>query len=215
VLVLSFASLVLIGTGPEALGVRLAASGMLMATLLVALWTSRSTEGRFIEAVVAIVLASVAIAVGLLVGGKTAKGVSHIVAAMLALLVVVVIAAGVVRSVRERRAVTLQAVFGAVTIYLMFGMFFAFLGAGFGDTGHTAFFTNGTSGSLQDHVYFSFVTITTVGYGDFAPFSDAARTTSIVEALVGQLYLVTVVAIVAGNLGRGPGSRLSGANRTD
>ena len=52
------------------------------------------------------------------------------------------------------------------------------------------------------YLYFSFVTLTTVGYGDYSAGSDVGRMMAVVEALVGQLYLVTVVAIVIGNIGR-------------
>jgi voltage-gated potassium channel Kch len=51
-------------------------------------------------------------------------------------------------------------------------------------------------------VYFSFVTLTTVGYGDLTAAFDAGRIASIFEALFGQLYLVSVVALLVANLGR-------------
>ena len=43
-------------------------------------------------------------------------------------------------------------------------------------------------------VYFSFVTITTLGYGDIIPISPIARMLSVMEALIGQLYLIVMVA---------------------
>ena len=46
------------------------------------------------------------------------------------------------------------------------------------------------------------MTLTTVGYGDISAGSDVGRMMAVVEALVGQLYLVTVVAVVIGNIGR-------------
>ena len=57
--------------------------------------------------------------------------------------------------------------------------------------------------TLADHVYFSFVTQTTVGYGDFTPDEAVARAVAIAQALTGQLYLVTVVSLLIGGfLGR-------------
>ena len=52
-----------------------------------------------------------------------------------------------------------------------------------------------------DYLYFSFVTITTVGYGDLTAAADLGRMTAVFEAILGQLYLITVVAIVVQNLG--------------
>jgi hypothetical protein len=52
-----------------------------------------------------------------------------------------------------------------------------------------------------EEVYFSFITLTTVGYGDIAPVAAAARMTSALEALFGQLYLVTIVAVIVSNVG--------------
>ena len=53
-----------------------------------------------------------------------------------------------------------------------------------------------------DFLYFSFVTMTTVGYGDLTAAGDLGRMLAVTEALIGQLYLVTVVALVIGNIGQ-------------
>ena len=55
---------------------------------------------------------------------------------------------------------------------------------------------------LSAEVYFAFITLATVGYGDLVPANDLVRGLAITQALVGQLYLVSVVALVIGNLGR-------------
>jgi len=44
--------------------------------------------------------------------------------------------------------------------------------------------------------------LTTVGYGDLSAATDLGRSVAITEALIGQIYLVTVVAVIAGNLSR-------------
>ena len=56
--------------------------------------------------------------------------------------------------------------------------------------------------SSVDYLYFSFVTITTTGYGDFTAASGVGRMTAVLEAIFGQLYLITVVALVVQNLGQ-------------
>ena len=53
-------------------------------------------------------------------------------------------------------------------------------------------------------VYFSFTTLTTLGYGDVAPRSDVARMLAILEALIGQIYLVVIVARLVGSYMRRP-----------
>ena len=54
-------------------------------------------------------------------------------------------------------------------------------------------------------------TLTTLGYGDFAPATDFVRALASVEALGGQLYLVTVIAVLVGNLGRTRRSGFAGS----
>ncbi len=55
-------------------------------------------------------------------------------------------------------------------------------------------YMEGRQHDLRNLVYFSFVTLTTLGYGDISPVSASARTLVTVEALVGQLYLVILIA---------------------
>ena len=53
-----------------------------------------------------------------------------------------------------------------------------------------------------DYLYFSLVTITTTGYGDLTSATGVGRMTAVCEAIFGQLYLITVVALVVQNLGQ-------------
>ena len=57
---------------------------------------------------------------------------------------------------------------------------------------------------MSERVYFSYVTLATLGYGDYTPAGDLGHTMAVVEALTGQLYLVTVVALLVSRL-RGAG----------
>jgi voltage-gated potassium channel Kch len=58
-------------------------------------------------------------------------------------------------------------------------------------TGDT--FLNGV-GVSGDYLYFSFVTLTTVGYGDITPATDLAKRLAVIEMFVGQVFLITLVA---------------------
>ncbi len=110
----------------------------------------------------------------------------------------VVIASSLVR----RRVVDVHTVMGALCIYVLLGMLWAF---GFGAIGaftSEPFFAQQATATVADYLYFSFVTLTTVGYGDLTASEGLARAIAVVEALTGQLYLVTVVALVVSRMGR-------------
>ena len=108
---------------------------------------------------------------------------------------------GIVRSLRSRNQVTVEAVFGVLCLYILLGMFFAFLYGAIGRvTGR--FFAQQDSTTVAHCLYFSFTTLTTVGYGDLTAASNLGHTLSVTEALSGQIYLVTVVSVIVGNLGR-------------
>ena len=64
------------------------------------------------------------------------------------------------------------------------------------------FFGSNGDGTMAQDLFFSFTTLTTTGYGDITAATRIGRTTAMVEAMVGQLYLVTVLAILVSNLGR-------------
>jgi uncharacterized membrane protein len=68
--------------------------------------------------------------------------------------------------------------------------------------GQGPFFANVDAPDGTDYLYFSFVTLTTVGYGDLVARGSLGRMLAVSEALLGQLYLVTVVALLVGNVGR-------------
>ncbi|HZE05853.1 MAG TPA: potassium channel family protein, partial [Solirubrobacteraceae bacterium] len=108
---------------------------------------------------------------------------------------------GILRTLRARSQVTVEAVLGVLCLYLLLGMVFAFLYGVIGRVDGTFFAQNVTT-TMARCLYFSFITLTTVGYGDLTAASNLGHTLSATEALIGQIYLVTVVSIIVGNLGR-------------
>jgi Ion channel len=108
---------------------------------------------------------------------------------------------GVVRSLRARNVVTIEAVFGVLCMYMLLGMAFGFV---YGAIGHISgrFFANGIAASTAHCLYFSFTTLTTVGYGDLTAETNLGHTLSVSEALLGQIYMVTIVSLIVSNLGR-------------
>ena len=100
------------------------------------------------------------------------------------------------------RGVVLQAVFGALAVYLLLGLFFGFLYGAMATGVDGDFFAQGTDGTQTGRVYFSFTALTTTGFGDLTARTAPGRTFAVLEMLIGQLYLVTVIAMLVGNLGR-------------
>jgi hypothetical protein len=167
------------------------------ATLIAALWTSGL--GRDKRAIVALVVIGVTVAIlQLLVGGGTLIGIVGIVNVTLVGATVVVIAFGVI----DQREVNRQSVTGAICIYVLLGILFMFLYSAVAVLGSGTFFAQGTDGSPSLQLYFSYVTLATLGYGDYTPATNLGHTLAVTEALLGQLYLVTVVALLVGNLSR-------------
>ncbi len=107
----------------------------------------------------------------------------------------------VVRRLGHHRRVTRETIFGAIAGYLLIAIGFTYLYMFVGGVQDAPFFNTGTPDSevpSTSYMYFSLVTITTVGYGDLTPATGLARYLSTTEALVGQVYLVTIVAMVVG-----------------
>jgi hypothetical protein len=170
-------------------------------TLLLALVASdvRPLVVRTSAVVVGVaVLAAAGLEIGLGLGITAAR----VVAVLLGGLAPLAIFRGVVRGVREDGGVTTHTMFGVLCIYLLLGILFAYAYALIGDLQASPFFAEQSQADINDFLYFSFVTVTTTGYGDLTAASDLGRSVAIAEALLGQIYLVTVVAVIVGNLGR-------------
>ncbi len=108
---------------------------------------------------------------------------------------------GTIRTLRLRNQVTIEAVFGVLCLYVLLGILFASLFAVIGIANDGALFAGHQPATIANCLYFSFTTLTTVGYGDLTAASNLGHTLAISEALVGQIYLVTVVSLIVGNLG--------------
>lgn len=97
------------------------------------------------------------------------------------------------------KKVTSSVIIGAFAGYFMIGVItffiFAFLNNTYPDTLNI---DSDSEGGIQDTFYFSFITLTTIGYGDFAPTSSLGQRIAILEGLIGQFYLAIVMAILVG-----------------
>jgi hypothetical protein len=124
------------------------------------------------------------------VGGDAGRGAASVWKGVLLLLIVVYI----VRQVLLARNVTLQNIYGAISAYLIIGLMFSAFYAAMYYLGGRTFFTAHQPGTPSNFQYFSFTTLTTLGYGDFTAASNGGRAVAMIEAMTGQIFLATLVA---------------------
>lgn len=109
-------------------------------------------------------------------------------------LVLLAAAVMIVRRVLAFGTVTLQSIYGAISAYLVLGFMFAAVFAALYHFHDSHFFAGGETANTQTFQYFSYTTLTTLGYGDFTAGYNAGRAIAVLEALTGQIFLATLVA---------------------
>ena len=167
------------------------------AALVVAVATARERkEIRYRNAL--IVGVATIVLIGLVATGTAPRGFTDAANAIITAAIPVVIVRGVLRLLRER-GVTGQAVAGALAMYIAVGLVFASIIGFITHVSSTPYFTQHTSGTVGDRVYFSFTVLTTTGFGDFSAGTPAGHAIAVIEMLTGQLYLVTVIGVLIGN----------------
>lgn len=149
-----------------------------------------------------IVLVLIVFSYGEALSDEVSEQVARLANALLVIFAPPAILVGVVRKLRDTQAVTVEAVIGVLCVYVLLGMFFSFLYGVVDRFGHTPFFAGGQDATVARCLYYSFTTLSTVGYGDLTAATNLGHTLSVSEALFGQVYLVTVVSLIVGNLGR-------------
>jgi hypothetical protein len=107
--------------------------------------------------------------------------------------------ANIRRVFRDDQPVTAERVTGAVAVYLLCGLTFAYIYGLLDQLFPGAFNLNlqpghDDPGHMECFTYFSFITLTTLGYGDIIPVHPAARMCAVIQALFGQLYPATLLA---------------------
>jgi hypothetical protein len=121
-----------------------------------------------------------------------AESITAIVAVILPAATIVVLGR---RIVEDLPSVSARTILGLLSVYLLIGMTFAALFGTIAVISDEPFFAQTKTAEPVDFTYFSFVTLSTVGYGDFTAANPMPRMLSAIEGLMGQLYLVTVVAV--------------------
>jgi hypothetical protein len=134
--------------------------------------------------------------------GPAGTGVANIWTGLILLFAVGVI----VGRVLSFGTVSIQSIYGVLSAYLIIGLMFAAFYAAFDHLGGGNFFAHGQPDMTQTYQYFSFTTLTTLGYGDFTAAGNGGRAIAVLEALTGQIFLATLVARLVAAY-RSPGER--------
>ncbi len=159
-------------------------------TVLLAFRTSEVPHRLLLAVRVAValtVVAAIAVALG---GGDRASGTVVILASLLVLACPIAIGWRILHHTR----VTTQTVLGALCIYVLIGLVFANADYGVQLVSGSSFFAQSGHHGPADFAYFSYITMATVGYGDLTPATGLPRTNAVLEALMGQIFLVVLVA---------------------
>ena len=171
------------------------------AILLLALRAARLSP-RLIQIALALGLAALVVSIVRATAGGIGDGAARSMNAALIALGPPAIVVGLVRDLRATGMVRVQALFGVLSLYMLIGMAFGFVYGAIDLFGGDPFFAAGQSATVSNCLYFSFITLSTVGYGDFVARTDLGHTLAVFEALIGQIYLVTVVSLIVTNLRR-------------
>jgi Ion channel len=198
------ATVLFIVAAPDAGWSRLVETLLQGATLVAACLTARVGRRVFVLCLAVIAIAVFGSLASLLAAGGHDNDLK-----LLNLFVVAVAPLVLVRGMGtslRRRGVDRHTVAGVLSLYLLVGMLCALIYAAVGDLGSGPLFQGGRgNGTAADRLYFSFITQTTVGYGDYSPAAGVAKAVAVFQALLGQFYLVTIVGIVVGRLGQDRG----------
>lgn len=175
------------------------------AMLLLALYASRSSPRLMRAAVIGVGVTFVVVLFEAIFDTDLFAGSTYAIYGVLLLISPIVIIDRILRHAEVR----LVTILGAVCAYLLIGMVFGFLYATIDRIDSRPFFEGRVIVDQFDFFYFSYACLTTVGFGDFAAHNDLARGLSVLEAALGQIFLVTLIARLVGIFGqkREPESR--------
>jgi Ion channel len=200
VFVLVVLSFVVQEAAPDTDLTRVAVIWLQAATLVGAVRIARARR-RFVRLAAAVAaLAAIAAPVLWVVQGSVGDGVTAIATGLLVAVAPPVIASGLAHDLFGSGEVTLETLSGVLSIYLLAGMFFSFLFAAVQTLGDDPFFAEVADPERADYLYFSYTTLTSTGFGDLTAATNLGRTLTSIEALVGTIYLVTIVALIVANL---------------
>jgi voltage-gated potassium channel len=147
-----------------------------------------------------LVVVALGIGVSIVIATTQEMRVASVYLALTTLLLALATMGAIARRLWRHAEISVLTLLGALCIYVLLGMSFAFVFEAVGNLGSQPFFASQETATRSDYTYFSFITMATVGYGDLTPRGGLGRALAVTEGLFGQIYLVTAVAALVGNL---------------
>ena len=167
-------------------------STLLAAAALVVAISDPEAGHRLTRTQTLLVVACVALApLVLIFDSAPVLGLTYLLPALL--LVTATLPITIIRVLHHRR-ITHETILGALCAYVLLGLLFAFTYLAVQELRDGSFFAQPGPHQQSEYVYFSFVALTTLGFGDLSPAVGLPQALTVLEALTGQVFLVTLVA---------------------
>lgn len=189
-LVLLFVDIIVLFTVPSGKAWAFFTVPFVAATLVLALYTTRVPRRALVFAWVAAILGVAFAAVATFLDIDSLVGITYLMMTLLIVATPVLI----LRRLLGHEEVTVQTILGAICVYLLLGLVFAYVFIGVNGVSSEPFLAQGPDTQPQTYVYLSFITMATVGYGDYTPAGSLPRALCVIEGVLGQIFLVTTVA---------------------
>jgi Ion channel len=171
---------------------------LLAGTLLFALRTSRAGHGIMVAAYVVLPLVVVGAAFASAADSQTA----HVLQSSMILLLLLGVLGAVLARMGTHATISWETVLAGVCVYLLVGLAFGSVFSLLGAVNDGVLFAGDQPATTLNTTYYSFTTLSTVGYGDLSMAEGFPKMLSVTEAVLGQIYLVVAVGLLIGNLGR-------------
>jgi hypothetical protein len=151
-----------------------------------------AVRSRFARLVISagLILSGVMVVISASFSSDVARGLAYVWTGLLLLVTVILL----LRQILLMSEVTIQSIYGAVSAYLIIGLMFAAFYAAIYYLHDRNFFSYHEHANASTFQYFSFTTLTTLGYGDFTAADSGGRAVAVIEAMSGQIFLATLVA---------------------
>ncbi len=189
-LILSIASFIALSTLPSTPWARFAGIVITGVTAVIALATSGVSRPSLKRAVAVTAVAAIA---AVAAASLDRRWVGFVAAALMALLLLWAIGA-ILNRVVVAESVTYRTILGALSAYTLLGIAFGFSYLATNLLQKTPFFIGGEPSTTGNMIFFSYTTLTTTGYGNLVPVGEPGQSFAIIEMLLGQILLVTLVA---------------------